>query len=276
MNLKRAYQTLHWLNLDVVLGALLCHRAAAQLPNGHGVFDWPTATVLMAVVFVIYTSDRLIDNLTNKPTTARHLFHQKHHKWLIRSILLLSIGGIIGVFLLPRSVLYWGFLLASITALYLLGVFKAGKKDWFEGLKDVIVPLVYSLGVWGTALVLQPVLTWEMLLLGFAFWLITQQNLLLVAYFESFVVETGHSLPIRWGEDFTRRVLMVLLLMVLFICLSSLVFTTHRYVVRLSLVLLSMAFWQHWICQNRDRFLPNEKYRYLSEATFLLPLLVWD
>ena len=274
--MKRACQTLHWLNLDVVLGAVICHRAAAHLPNGHGLFDTITAAMLGAAVFGIYAGDRLIDNLKNKPNTARHIFHQKQHKWLFNSLLGLLFLGIVGVFFLPRAVLNWSFLLSGITAVYLFGVFKTGRNTWFEGLKDLIVPLVYSLGVWGTALILQPVSTWEMLTLGIVFWLIAQQNLLLIAYFESFVVETGHSLPIRWGEEATRRVFVIIVIVVLLLCFISLAFTTHRYVVRLSLVLILMAVWQQWICQNRARFLPNEQYRNLSEATFLFPLLVWD
>lgn len=275
MNVKRLYQIFHWLSLDVVAGAVVSYRVAAHLPDYHGAFDWPTAAVLGMVVFAIYTLDRLIDNRLSPPATDRHRFRHQYRQRLVQVLLAMLVLGIVALFFLPPSVLWWGLGLALTTVLYLFGVFRTGGRGWFEALKDVAVPLVYALGVWGTATVAQPELSWEMLTLGGAFWLIAQQNLLLVAYFESFTTEEGHSLPIRWGELTTRRVLQIMFWGVVLLAVATVVFTSYRYPVRVAVVLMAMASVQHWLWQHPNKWLAGTRYRNVSEAVFLLPLLVW-
>jgi len=258
-----------------VAGAVVSYRMAAHLPDYHGRFYWLAAAVLGMVVFGIYTLDHLIDNRIAPPRTARHQFKHTHRLLLFQILAVLLVLGVVALFFLPPSVLWWGLGLAFITAIYLFGVFRTGGRGWFEALKDVAVPLVYALGVWGAATIAQPALTWEMLTLGGVFWLIAQQNILLVAYFESFTAEEGHSLPIRWGESATRRVLQIIFWGVVLLAVATVIFTSYRYPVRVAVVLIAMAGGQHWLWQHPEKWLTNARYRNLSEAVFLLPLLVW-
>ncbi|TAF94134.1 MAG: hypothetical protein EAZ14_12440 [Runella slithyformis] len=273
MKLKQLYQKSHWLSIDVVAGAVVSHRMATLLPQEQ--LGWLTAATLAAVVFCIYTLDRLIDNHNHAPTTARHAYYAQHKPLLIK-LMGLALGFVLmALFWLPSAVLWWGGGLAVATALYLFGVFRTQSRGWFEAGKDLFVPLIYTLGVWGTAAQLQPAFTWEMATLGVVFWLIVQQNLLLQAYFESFSADSGHSLPIVWGEPTTRLVLQIIFGLALVLAVATLVATSQRYAVRAAVVLLAMTTAQHVLWQNPPRWLPNDRYRYFSEGVFLLPLLVW-
>jgi hypothetical protein len=259
----------------VVVGAVVSHHMAARLPHYHGRFEWPAALTLAIVVFGIYAIDRLIDNQNTPPVTARHQFYAQHQPLLVRGLGALAVVLVVLLFFVEKSLIYWGLGLAAGIGIYLGSVLRLSNRGWFVASKDVVVPFFYALGTWGTALVLQPVITWEMLTLGVAFWFIAQQNLLITAYFESFTADTGHSLPITWGEETTKWVLKILFWVVVLLAIVTLVITLHRYVVRVAVVLILMTTVQHLLWQNAPQWLANERYRLVSEAVFLLPLLVW-
>jgi hypothetical protein len=272
--LKYGWQRVNWLSLDVVAGALVSHRMAAQLPDRQGTTHWATSLILACVVLGTYFIDRLIDNWHREPSTARHRFQNRYALVIIKVLGGLAFVILVALFWLPAPVWKVGASLGVLTTAYLLGVWKLPNSGFFEASKDILVPLFYTIGVWGTALAMQPKLTWEMMALGAAFYLIVQQNLLLNAYFESFTLEAGHSLAIQWGEQATRQVLIILYVFILLLSLAVAVFTLPHYGVRVAWVLIVMGSLQHYLWHRPADWLPNERYRYVADGVFLLPLLV--
>ncbi len=270
--MTKFYKYAHWLSLDVVLGAVLCHSMAAQLSGSE--INWLVIVVLAIVVFCIYLTDRILDNQKTIQQTERHQFQNQHKDLLIKIIVGLVVIAFILLFWLPKAVLWFGLGLSLVVGLYLLAVFKIKPNSRFAVYKDVFVPIIYSLGVWGTALVLQPTIAWEGYALGFAFWLIVQQSLLSNAYFESFTVEEGESLPISWGEDKTQMVLKIIFGAVVLICVTSAIITDNRFALRAAFVLIFMAGNNQWIILNPQKYLENTLYRFVLEGVFLMPFII--
>jgi hypothetical protein len=267
------YKRFSWLSLDVVLGAIISHRMAAQLPDGRGATSWATTAVLAIIVWGIYVIDRRIDNTQRQPTTNRHLFQAQQQPVLSKILIGSAVVAAICLFWLPATVLKIGLGLAIVVIVYLWGVYRSQSEGLFETLKDIVVPLVYAVGVWATATVLQSTMSITSLLLGIVFWLIVQQNLLLSAYYESFTVDKSHSLAIVLGEHATRFVLTALFVCISILCIYTMTTTPHHYATRVAFWLWVMGILQHLLWQKPELFLANDTYRYLAEATFLIPIL---
>ena len=268
------YKYAHWLSLDVVLGAVLCHCMAVRLVGSGAPINWSVIIVLAIVVFCIYLTDRVLDNQKAVQITDRHQFQNQHKDLLIKIITGLVAIGLVLLFWLPKAVLWFGFGLGVVVGLYLLAVYNTKPTDSFWVYKDILVPIIYSLGVWGTALILQPKIEWEGYVLGAAFWLVVQQSLLLNAYFESFTVEEGESLPIIWGESKTQRLLKIIFWVIVVICVTSVIITDNRFALRAAFVLILMAGINQWLTTNPRQWLNNDRYRFVLESIFLMPLMI--
>jgi asparagine N-glycosylation enzyme membrane subunit Stt3 len=272
--MTKYYKYAHWLSLDVVLGAVLCHCMSARLSDSDTQINWFVIMILASVVFFIYLIDRILDNQKELQPTDRHQFQNQYKDLLIKIVMALVAISVIMLFLLPKAVLWFGVGLGLVVGLYLLAVYKNKSASWFVVYKDVFVPIIYSLGVWGTALALQPKISWEGYVLGIVFWFVVQQSLLSNAYFESFTIESGESLPIIWGEDKTQTILKMIFVLVVLICVVSAVITDNRFALRTAFVLVLMASINQWLVIKPQKWLDDGRYRFVLEGVFLMPILI--
>ncbi|MFN8349155.1 MAG: hypothetical protein U0X91_29415 [Spirosomataceae bacterium] len=265
--LKRA----HWLSLDVVAGAMITHVAALRLPDGHGNVSWASTLLVGIAVFAIYVLDRLLDNRKPDPVqTPRHHFHARYEPVLLKILAGLGVVSIICLFWLPSQVLLLGLGLGLLVAVYLFVVFKTSLTDNFQLFKEPFVALIYTAGIWGTALIPLPQRPWESTVFMGLFGLVAFQNLLLFSWFESFDLEEGYSLAIAWGTETVGKVLNWLLALVLTGAIAVLIFTTYRYCVRAAVTVAVMS-----ICTQllkRESVQMNERYRWLGDGIFLFTL----
>ncbi len=273
MNLRSLYEKLNWLSIDVVLGAVCSYRMATLLPAGQGQIHWPTAMVLASVVFMIYVLDRLLDNSAGVQATARHQFQYQYKLLIIRVLIGISIVASILLFWLPKPVLLLGIGVGMVVMLYLWLVKKNNSKGWFEAAKDIIVPMVYTVATFGIGLIMQKIIPIESYLLTMAFWLVAQQNLFIISYFESFEAEESSSLPIVWGQETTRKILTALLMVILLLCLGAALLTDFHYAARVAFLLACMGGVQHYIVRHQQYWLFENRYRLVIDAVFLLPIL---
>jgi 4-hydroxybenzoate polyprenyltransferase len=268
------YKRFNWLSLDVVLGAVACHIMAVKLPNNHQAVAWPTVVALATAVWAIYLIDRQLDNNLGQPITDRHRFQYRYRRLIAKILWGLLAIGLATLYWLPKNIIWFGVGIAAVSAVYLLGVYFLYQKSWFESAKDLMVPVVYSIGVWGAAMVSQSQNGPEIKVLAVAFGLLTLQNLLQNAYFESFWVEEGDSLAIRWGEDTTRWILKIIFWLIIISCLIGIYVASTHYAVRVSIWLAAMATIQFLVGLWPQRWLVRYSYRYVCEAVFMLPLVI--
>jgi hypothetical protein len=175
----RFFKTLHFLSLDVVLGACLfqCLLTTIFIP---GQFPPLLVTLTLAfAVWTIYLVDRLIDNQKPVLHSALHDFHLKH----IHKIKCLIGGNILILFTLviylPKYLIIngmtIGILVLAYWALLIYGFF-----DRIKFIKEISTAIIYTTGIF--LYVFLNALESNMVFLAlmvFLFFLLVLQNLVL-------------------------------------------------------------------------------------------------
>lgn len=275
--LRNAY----YLSLPVVLGAVFSNRMAARLSDVEPV-HWATPVVLALVVFIIYTVDRLLDvRKPMQPLTARHAFHRQHAPQL-RYV----VGGAAGLaliltFFLPAPVVWFGIVLGLICAVYVGAVYRLPARHPALLLKEPLVALLYSAGVWGSVWVQRETISAVDVAEGLMFTTVALQNLLLFALMERREPggATAFSLVSAWGEARSESVLRWLTVGVV-ITAFVLCFVVSgpgggpRFAQRSALMLGLMSLVQYVIQRYPTYFLRHERYRWLGDGVFWMPALV--
>lgn len=271
----------YYLSVPVVLGAVLSNRLAARLSDVDPV-HWATPVVLALVVFAIYTADRLFDIRKLGRTTplsgltARHRFHRLHETALWWSVIGAGIGALVLVFFLPWSVVEFGLILGAVCAVYLGVVFSLPTRHPSLLLKEPLVAVLYSAGVWGSVWVQRPSINWIDITQGLLFMAIAFQNLLLFAVMEELehAKQADFSLATYWGLSTSNIILTTITVLVVGTALTLCFVVDDRFAQRSALMLGLMSLSLYVIQRFPDQFIRDERYRWLGDAVFWLPALV--
>ena len=265
----------------MVLGAVFSNRFAARLSDVDPV-HWATTPLLALVVWAIYTADRLLDvRKPLTPNTGRHRYHAANADLLWGVVGgALAVGAIL-VFFLPGTVVKFGAVLGIICVAYVVGVSQVPNQSSFLVLKEPLVALLFTAGVWGSVWVQRAELGWPFkaeaaLFLGIAF-----QNILLFSVFErrDNPADTGPSLATFWGLDRCEAILHWLTLLIVAGALTV-CFTADdsgggaRFTQRSSLMLAIMSLVLYAIQRYPGYFGRHSRYRFFADAVFWLPVLV--
>jgi len=269
-------KTIHALSIDIALGALACGLMAQWVLGVSMPLAW--YFVLPAVVWLIYTADHLLDvkRIGSGPGGARHNFFREHISQInaafsivLVGILLLSIGG------LGRPILFFGLLAGGLVGVYFLLVHtfrdKIGK--WFQ--RELMVAVLYALGIWGGPLavkatsvsVLELIFIFQLILLAF-------MNLLVYSLYDPKEAEhKGITVLVNQvgPENTSKRAYMVgFCVMVLSALLVPQVRERDLLVVIAHLV---MALCLMGILKWKQSFRQIETYRIAADGIFFIPLL---
>lgn len=268
-------RTAYYLSLIVVAGAVICQRLAGRVADAEPLSWWPTVALGLAV-FLIYTLDRLLDIRSSKPKpqTPRHLFHRQHAPALWTAVAVGSVAGLAFIWLLPESVVRFGFWLGMGCAAYLGLVFALPQRHQLLLLKEPLVALLYTVGVWGSVWAQRPAIRWVEGAEAGLFGLIAFQNLLVFGLMESRENRQAYSLTTYWGDRRSGQIVAWLSGIVvggaLVIC-----FTTYeRFAQRTALMLALMSVCLYVMNRKIGFFAKKERYRWLGDLVFWLPLLV--
>ena len=280
-------RTAYYLSIPVVVGAVLSNRMAARLSDVDPV-HWATPIVLALVVFIIYTVDRLLDvrkDRLRQPSTPRHRFHQQHATLLWRLVAGAIVLTCILVFFLPASVIKFGLVLGLVCAAYVGVVFRLPARHPALLLKEPLVAVLYSAGIWGSVWVQRPSIRFTDLVEGLLFMGIAFQNLLLFAVMEQLEVSpvAGPAAPANpelfslatyWGLDYCDRLLRWLTFGIVISAFVLCFLTNDRFAQRSALMLALMSLTLYGIQRYPAYFLKNERYRWLGDGIFWMPALV--
>lgn len=274
-----------------MLGAVLSNRMAARLSDVEPV-HWATPFVLALVVFLIYTVDRLLDvqklgsgtPAAGAPTyrlTARHQFHRDHAPLLWRVVAGAAGLALILVFFLPGSVIKFGLVLGAVCVVYVGLVYRLPIGHPALLLKEPLVAVLYSVGVWGSVWVQRPRVTGVEIAEFLMFVSIAFQNLLLFAVMEErerkIAVRPNPpevSLATAWGEARCDTILRWLTFGVAAAGLTLCLVTDDRFAQRSAIMLALMSITLYGIQRYPAYFLRKERYRWLGDGVFWFPALV--
>ena len=263
----RSIRTVYYLSFPVVMGAVLSNRMAARLSDVTPV-HWTTPIVLALAVFIIYTVDRLLDiRRPDRPPTNRHRFHHRYAALLWRVAAGAIALGLGLTFFLPGSVVKFGLVLGGICAAYVGAVFRLPARHPALLLKEPLVAVLFSAGIWGSVWVQRLTVSSidvaeALMFVGIAF-----QNLILFDVMEgpelSGATQTGKplfSLATEWGYRRCDIILRWLTFGVVASCLTLCFVTPDRFAQRSALMLGLMSLTLYGIQCYPDYFLKNERY----------------
>jgi len=268
---KNSYlKTLHYLSLDVVVGAVACSWIFWKIPDGNGAVNLPSILILGICTWIIYILDRLLDNLNSEPQDTRHQFHFQHQYYLqIGIIILFFIASILALFL-PRNIIYFGVALSILILIYFYTLQKKSKSANYQYFKEIFTSFIYSLCVVGSAFSAKINLEWQAYLAGFIFFLLVHQSILIFSFYESQAYPATKNLAKKLGKTNCTY----LILGVLAISTISIFFTNNVFLQKVFFIETLMAFCSVLIYFFHEKLAKNENYRWLGEMVFWLPLML--
>ncbi len=273
--LSAIIKTFHLLSLDVVLGAILCNIMFWKLPAGNTPVHQLAVIVLGLTIWLIYILDRLIDN--KKPSqhpTQRHLFHHKYSKTLWQSVYTIALICGICMLFLPMYGIILGMIIASFTGIYLYVVNKITKKSNVHFYKEPITAVLYASGVWGITYLNN--LTPLYFITGFLFLLIAFQNLLLFSLLEfKKHPDDCHTLAHYFGLKNSNIIIFLMTFLVIIIGIYSITIAEFEYQKSVFIIEIIMSLILLIINQYDTFFIKNDRYRWVGDGIFLLPLLIF-
>lgn len=260
------YKYFRWLSLDIVLGAIFF---LAYLERFFSVsLSWNVYFALGSAIWLIYTSDHLIDGRSvETPTSDRHRFHQQYFRPLV------VLGGIVfaiallNIYFLNEQIIKNGALLSAICISYLLAVYLV-KKLW---VKEVLVALVYAAGIFLAPITMAGFDPFAVFL-AFQLFVIALLNLLVFSFydFECDKKDGFNSLVIRLGKQNTNMLIYGLTI-ALFISIGCLSMIRQMEIQALYFTMATILLAVH---VSPRFFRIHNRYRTVGDGVFYLPGLL--
>ena len=273
------YNKLRILSIDIVLGALSGGIMTVKMLEVEMETTW--WFVLALAVWIIYTADHLIDsqNLKGNAFSERRYFYYKHFcLFLIIEIILIILTVSVSFLFLNKNIIYFGAGLGIFVAIYLLMIQIKGSEKTLWLQKELIVALVYTLGIWGGPILhFTNKIALPDVMIIISFFLIVWADILIIAQFEikNDQQDGFTSLPIIIGKKMSTWLIIILLLASVFILLFLFFFQSANFMIFfVGIILFTMSLTLLISLKYEDSLKKNERYRILAESVFFLPALM--
>lgn len=145
----KIYRYLHFLSLDIVLGALASSCFAARLFGADPGWIWWITLAL--TVWLLYTGDHMLDALKHRKKIERelHYFMMKNRKTLIYTMGVVAVADVMLILnLMDHELMKYGLVLAGLVLLFyaMRHVLKKNRAFIIPG--EFFVLLLYMAGTW--------------------------------------------------------------------------------------------------------------------------------
>lgn len=262
------YRLLNTLSIDVALGAVAGAGFLAYTLDVKPA--WQDLVCLGLTVWLIYTTDHLMDakKIKKPAATHRHRFHQVHYNVLLGITVVIGGSIFLLLFMLKQATLAGGAVLALLVFLYFLGQPQLGF------LKELVAAILYTGGVALPVLsLLEKTLSLFHVFIIMVLATTALANLVLFSWFdyERDQRDNHPSLTRRLGADGTKRFLYFLFLFQVALAAYGLALFLDR--AHFMGILLLMNGGLLFIFIKWRWFAVGEKYRMAGDAIFLFPTL---
>jgi 1,4-dihydroxy-2-naphthoate octaprenyltransferase len=273
----KLYRYFHFLNLDIVLGALATSCLAARLLHARPGWTW--WVTLGATVWLLYTGDHMMDAWRHRKKSERsmHLFIFRHRRSLLWAMGVTVVLDLFLVFhFLDRAMLKYALLLCGLVLLFyaVRHVFRKTSILFIPG--EIFVLVLYLAGTWMGPMVvgtfpLQPPQFMVMILMAG----ILMLNLGIISLYD---VQLDSRLGIstlasRLGTRLTRNLMAAIALGILLLAvLHFLVYGPDRSF-QFSLILSGMALILVLVLLLPSRFRKEEAYRMVADGVLYMGFL---
>ncbi|WP_340153892.1 hypothetical protein [uncultured Marivirga sp.] len=267
------YQYIRAFSLDVVAGAVISARWIGNYFDA----EIPTYAILALglTVWLIYTIDHLLDarKIKSKDAFLRHIIHDKNAPYIFGLIAIVTMVLIFILQNLKPYLLAYGMVLGFAVFCYLIFVHFVRKKVYWG--KEWFIALVYATGIClPTATYIQsvpPILIYFWLQL----FILASINLILFNMIEYKIdKKLGFtSFATVKGADFSRRVILVLLLAFVLIWSSSFMFFKTEDLLDYQAIFILMASVLAMVLSKEVVLRQEEWYRVIGDIVFVLPII---
>lgn len=279
-SISKLGQIFSWLSLDVVLGAMVCNIMVFKLMNINPV-PWIQNIILGFTVWLIYLLDHLWDvrSYLEKPKIERRLFFYNNFKALSSLAVLLLIGIFVcSILFLPLITIYFGIITAIFVCFYLILVHFGNymiSRNWFH--KEVLVGILYGIGIWGSAAVLSTKIELEHYLLAVNFILVAFLNLIIFSMyeFEEDIQREQYSIVQFMGKIIARKAILLIIILIVLIGGLIMLISQQRPVQNWVFLEWTMASILFCLALFPNYFKNNNTYRFLGDGVFILPAILW-
>ncbi len=270
-------RTLQTYSFDVVTGSLATGLFAVKWCDVRLPEAW--WFVLAMAVWIIYTSDHIIDSYTKQGSALiyRHKVHFIFKNRLVFAGVFLSMATVaLSILYLDRKTLLWGVVLGLVVILYLSGIAISRKKDKYF-LKEFFIALIYVAGIWLSPLVNAvnlPVFSTVALLSVFVLLVLAEGLIVSVYEVELDRGDNQQSFSTRFGTKKALNLSFVVLAAAFVISLYFVFYfgKSHKKyffvsTLLMDILLAALLFFQKYFKNGR-------RYRILGETVFWLPALI--
>lgn len=263
----------------MVLGSIMVATFACLVLDIEIQIWW--LVIIALSVWVMYTADHLLDAWLGKEeiTISRHKFHYINLKrilpiWIIAAITSITLSFI----LLEKEIIFLGFMLGICILIYFSVVYFNKEKRPYFVQKELFIAFIYILGIWLAPIVWYGHNPNGMLLIIIA-------NLVLLAWSEGIIVswyefhldtaDKHVSFSVLFGKRTSKNFVCFLLILVLFFGMSGIFLGGQNLTIRFAFIIeLLMGTVLALLISLPNSFSKNELYRFIGEASFLLPGLL--
>jgi 4-hydroxybenzoate polyprenyltransferase len=273
----KIYRYLHFLSIDIVLGALASSCFAAQLFGADPGWIWWINLAL--TVWLLYTGDHMLDALRHKKKVERemHYFMLKHRKSVIYSLGVVAVVNFILIInLLDKETFKYALVLAGLVLLFyaMRHVFRKNRILQIPG--EFFVMLLYMAGTWlGPAVAFEGGFDTGHGMIALIFLGVLMMNLGVISLYDIKLDSRMGiaSLANLFGIKRTRNLLLGTAIAIYLVSLLQfLVFEMDRYS-QYALILTGMTTILLLVLYYPSRFRKNDYFRLAADAVLMMGFL---
>ncbi|UXP33773.1 UbiA family prenyltransferase [Reichenbachiella agarivorans] len=271
--IKRTFQVVTWLSLDIALSAAVLSNAVAVLFEVE--LPWAVSAALFLCVWMIYTLDHLLDakKLNQTPTMPRHAFHYRFATRIFIALLIVALFSLGLVFFLPAITLVYGIVVAGLVGLYIL-------LTWWLKIfiaKEFLISILYAVGVFIGPFSCGLVLSEASWLVFFEIMFLAVINLMLFSMYEQEKdrIDGFSSWATIFGQSRLRQMLRTSFVGMLVLLGMSLAVSLDPMWLVFQCVVLVMIGVLFLLYLRRNLFYHNEYYRWVGDMIFFFPSVVF-
>ncbi|MCF0058243.1 hypothetical protein [Dyadobacter sp. CY356] len=277
LNIVRKFRPihLHWANIDLAAGAMMCQLAFNRLPTGKTSVNLTVNLVLGLAVFVISSMNRLLDN--RKPARTemkRFLPNQKNRITYLEVVAGGLVTGIFIAFYLPPNVWKIAIGLTVISGISVWLISLLPERSPLHTLRAPVSVIILTAGILAFTLFSNQEIVKEIKYSAALFFLIVIQNFLLSSYYQSVEYPNVSNVAGLLKAPLSGKIIHFLTLAIIAGGVGICLHTEFRYTQRFSVILMMMAVLQSFMLQNSG-FMQKNKYKgMLIVMVLLIPLLI--
>ncbi len=277
MKIKPLYY-LHFWSLDIVLGVVAGSIFAASvfvhlLPVSYFI-------IIALSTWIIYFTDHIIDGIKagpEAPNPVRRTFYRYKIPFILLTFIIAVFDFRFILYVLNPDVIRYGFVLLMATAVYFMLQLFYGSSYKLFFIKELWVAIIYTLAIWGGPIIYSGRdIGFSEISMIIVFGLLVLSNVLSFSFYEIGEDRNQHkkTFATDFGAGATRKAMLIINLLALFVLLASIIFTGARFsflhyaiLFLMTAGLMSLYLWPAFFNVGR-------RYGLMAEGVFVLPLLV--